>query len=276
MPYSVITPLWSDGASKDRLFAIPDDTTIDVSEEGDFQFPYLSILIKHFFYNEDIVETRLFMKHLNGWAGYSYVWNELRTDASLVEGSMKMQIDQNYNHIFPSRTQCLQCHLPAAGFSLGLEALQLNYKVPDGSGSEVGFLDTLEHSGYFTTALAQKHKEQSLSALDDEVSVADKARSYLHSNCAGCHRPGGPLVGIDLRYQTELSDTGLCHVKPRYGDLGVAGAQLLLPGDASRSILTLRMRTLDSDRMPPLASDRVDTTAVSVIEDWIGSLSGCE
>jgi hypothetical protein len=64
-------------------------------------------------------------------------------------------------------------------------------------------------------------------------------------------------------------------VTPQEGDLGVAGARLLLPGDPGRSVIALRMRALNSDRMPPLATSVMDTEGVALIENWIASISAC-
>lgn len=276
MPYPVNSQLWSDGASKNRYFAIPDDTFITVSDDGDFEFPSRSVLIKSFLHNNVPVETRLLMKHDNGWAGYSYAWNDQGTDASLLEDGNKLIIDSGYTHIFPGRTECLQCHLPAAGFSLGLEAAQLNQ---EGFGAENGtnYLTYLEQLGYLSNNFSASQKQTKLSAVDDEnASIEARARSYLHSNCAGCHRPGGPIAGIDLRFSTSLTDMGICNVTPQYGDRGIADARLLNPGNSQSSLLTQRMRATDNDRMPPLASDVIDAQATDLVESWIQSLIGCD
>ena len=39
IPYDVAAPFWSDDAKKERFFAIPDGTTIDVKPDGDLDFP---------------------------------------------------------------------------------------------------------------------------------------------------------------------------------------------------------------------------------------------
>ena len=46
--YQINSTLWSDGALKDRAFAIPDETTIALDQDGDFLFPENTILVKHF------------------------------------------------------------------------------------------------------------------------------------------------------------------------------------------------------------------------------------
>ena len=276
MPYPVNSQLWSDGADKSRFFAIPDETTIDVSSSGDLEFPIGSVLIKSFFHLNSPVETRLFMRHNNGWAGYSYAWNSDGSDADLLDTGMKSAIDDSYAHIFPSRSQCMRCHLHAAGFTLGLESAQLNQSYTPNGESPDNYLARLEQLGYFSESLTAAQQQNRLSALDDEsASVEARARSYLHSNCSGCHRPGGPIAGLDLRYSTALEATGACAQAPLYGDLGVTGAALISPGDASHSLLSLRMRELNVNRMPPLSSDVADDRAISIIESWINSLGAC-
>lgn len=270
VPYAVNSPLWSDGADKERFFAIPDGTQITLNDAGEFQFPDRSVLIKHFYYLEDILETRLFMKHSSGWAGYSYQWNPQRSDAVLLDSGAILAVDNNYQHIFPSRGDCMRCHTSAAGWSLGPETLQLN--TADGD-----TLGQLRERGYLAQAVPNSLLESQLYGLEDgAASMAQRARSYLHSNCASCHRPGGPISGIDFRFSTPLSQTGICDVAPLYGNYGLSNARLLVPGDASRSIVALRMGDTGSNRMPPLASQVVDEVGHDLIKQWIASLSQCE
>lgn len=277
MPYPVISELWSDGATKERQFAIPDGTTIDISPDGDFEFPDRSVLIKSFFHNGLPVETRLFMKHDNGWAGYSYAWNQGSSDASLVTASgAPAEIDDGYVHLFPSRTDCLTCHTPAAGYSLGLEILQQNRNYAPGQAIADNYVEQLDQLGYFSASPSAALLTQRLSALDDaEASVEQRARSYLHSNCAGCHRPGGALSGLDLRYGTALGSMGICDIAPQYGDLGIPSPRILAPGDSDSSVLLQRMRVIGDDRMPPLSSNVIHQAATDVIAHWIDALNGC-
>ena len=106
--------------------------------------------------------------------------------------------------------------------------------------------------------------------------IEERARSYMHVNCAFCHRPSGPGRGMqDLRIERTLQQTQLCNVTPLEGDLGVTGATLLAPGMPARSILSLRMHAGDSKRMPPLASLVTDDDGVELIDAWIRSLTAC-
>ena len=49
-----------------------------------------------------------------------------QTDATLVEGGAVRDIGNGQTWIFPSESQCLECHTEAAGRALGLETAQLN------------------------------------------------------------------------------------------------------------------------------------------------------
>ncbi|MEM6639905.1 MAG: thrombospondin type 3 repeat-containing protein [Pseudomonadota bacterium] len=78
---------------------------------------------------------------------------------------------------------------------------------------------------------------------------------------------------MQLLYSTSDNDLGIIDVHPTVGDLGVAEARLIAPGDPARSIVSLRMHTLGPERMPPLGSTVVDMQAVETLDDWIVSLA---
>ena len=277
IPFDVNASLWSDGAEKERWLAIPDGTTIRVLPDGDFDFPAGTVLVKAFWLAGKRVETRLFVLHDDGaWAGYTYEWRDDQTDADLLPaGKTKAVGGQSWS--FPSRSQCVQCHTPAAGWALGPEVGQLNKPmVYPSTNLRANQLRTLDHVGVFEAPLAAVEDLASYPDPFGSAAVGERARAYLHANCAGCHQPDGPGRGtLDLRYGTPFAEVGACDVDPGMGDLGVAGAKLVVPGEPGRSILPLRMRASGANRMPPLSSSVVDATGVQVIEAWITGLSGC-
>jgi len=280
IPYDINAILWSDGAGKRRWLALPDNTQISVQGDGDWDFPIGSVLIKEFSWNGNPFETRLLVRHDDGgWAGYTYEWNASLTDADLVAaGGLDKQIDGQLDWTYPSQAQCLQCHSTAAGRVLGPETAQLNRPLLYPSGITSNQLETLDHIGMFANSLGGTPDQlPALSSVDDPSrSAGDRARSYLHANCANCHRPGGPGQGpMDFRFQTSLEDIGACDVSPENGDLGVAGAMILKPGDHSTSVMSLRMNTTGGDRMPPLGTQIVDPDGTGTIDQWISSLTSC-
>lgn len=278
VPFDVESELWSDGEQKSRLFAIPDNSNIESLADGDFIFPDQSILIKNFIQNDTYLETRLFMKHLTGWSGYSYRWLNDQTDAVLVEGALPEDINiNNISHTIPSRGQCFTCHTSTVNVSLGPEASQLNFSISYPNNAEGNQLDALAGSG-FLSVKPNASQITDMARIDDESeSIEIRARSYLHSNCSGCHRPGGPASQIDFRIQTQLADTMACDQLPASGDMGIIDARIIAPGDVARSVLIARMQSVESDsRMPPLATQLLDSQALNVIGQWITDLSDCQ
>ncbi len=277
IPYGVLAPLWSDGATKERYLALPNNTQIDLNSNGDFNFPVGSVLMKHFKLDNRFVETRLFAHGELGWQGFSYEWSDDQTDALLLPDAKDKTIG-SVNWHFPSRGQCMTCHTRAAGFTLGTEALQLNSNFNYVStGKNANQLVTLEHIGLFTSPLSATQKTDKLFALDDsKATLQQRARSYLHTNCSNCHQPDGPTpVNIDLRYTTTLADTHICNIAPSAGDLGIANARLVATTEPARSVLLKRMQAVDNTQMPPLGRTLVDNAAVQIISDWIISLNSC-
>jgi hypothetical protein len=95
--------------------------------------------------------------------------------------------------------------------------------------------------------------------VDWMLPLEQRVRSYLHSNCAHCHNPGGERATRDFRWDTPLADTNLC------GEV--------VPGDAAGSLVYQR----DGARpgMPPLATLQTDDYWLGVLGEWITSIAAC-
>ncbi len=276
IPYEPIVGFWSDGADKARWYALPDGATVDVAADGDWLFPAGSVLVKNFSLGGELVETRLFMHHTDGsWAGYTYEWNAAGTDAERVIGGKRKDVG-GQTWIYPSGADCGTCHTPAAGHSLGLEYAQLNGDLTYAeTGRTANQLTTAEAIGVLSAPLPDT-PDNLPRVLDTGASTGERARAYLHANCANCHRPGGPAPSdMDLRYDTAFADTRTCGVEPGEGDLGIPDARIIAPGDASRSLLVVRANRRDAHGMPPLASEIVDADGVALLTDWIETLEAC-
>jgi uncharacterized repeat protein (TIGR03806 family) len=279
IPYDVLEPFWSDGAEKERFFYVPASARVGIDGQGHLTFPIGSVLVKNFRLNGRRIETRLLVRHQDGeWAGYTYEWNEAQSDAALL-ASGKQRPVQNQTWYYPSRAQCLQCHTAAAGRSLGTEIGQLNRTLLyTATGRSANQLLTYEHIGLLADPLPAAVDQ--LSALprsgDSGVSLTARAKSYLHVNCANCHRPGGTARGeMDLRFATAWPAMNVCNVAPLLNDLGIADARLVAPGAPGRSLLLQRLRRQDVFRMPPIGGDRPDTAGIQLLENWIQGLAGC-
>jgi uncharacterized repeat protein (TIGR03806 family) len=278
IPYAVNLSFWSDGAQKERYLALPNGATIDIASDGDFDLPNGSVLLKHFRLGGELIESRFMVRRDDGsWAGYTYEWNPSRTDAELVDLNGQDVVIDGQTWRYPSRAECLACHTEAAGGSLGLEALQLNRDLTyPGTGRTANQLDTYDAIGLLSSTLDASLKDTALATPSSSVTLALRARSYLHANCANCHRPGGTTqASMDLRYDTVFADMNLCDVLPQNGDLGIADARLLAPGEPARSLLLERITRLDANRMPPASSNVLDAEGISLIGDWIASIPSC-
>lgn len=280
IPYAINAPFWSDGADKDRWMALPDGQTIGVQNDGDWSFPTGTVLVKNFRVDTRLIETRLFMRHPDGvWGGFSYEWNAAQTQATLLEGGAVRDIGGGRSWIFPSESQCLDCHTQVAGRALGLETAQLNraftYPQTNRSANE---LTTLNHIGLLTPAIADASTQASLPDPFGSAALGERARAYLHTNCSQCHRPNGPTPSnMDLRYTTSLVGTNACNALPQSGDLGVgSNARLIAPGSSATSLLLNRMNRRDAAAMPPLGSNTVDANGVALLSQWIDSLTACQ
>jgi uncharacterized repeat protein (TIGR03806 family) len=278
IPYDLNSPLWSDGSQKGRYFAIPDGTTIDVGADGDWELPIGGVATKTFEVLGKAVETRLFVRHDDGkWAGYTYEWNDQGTDATLLPGGKSKVLANGQRWTYPSRTQCLTCHNAATGGTIGLEHAQLNRDLVYAQTNRISNeLATLDHLGLFTTKLGGPPSLLPMLPPPSGAAPVDaRARSYLHANCAFCHRPGGSGLGtMDLRYAGAFAATNTCNASTTQGAVG--GSQtILVPGDAAASVMSLRMHATGVSRMPPLAVTIPDPMGTKLVDQWINGVATC-
>ncbi|MDX2018916.1 MAG: hypothetical protein SF187_01650 [Deltaproteobacteria bacterium] len=283
IPYDVASPLWSDGASKRRFMALPAGGKIKVQADGDWELPIGTTLIKTFELDGQMLETRFMVRLKDGsWLGYTYQWPPNGTDAMLQDKDAADRKVGNIRWTFPSRANCLACHTEAAGRSLGLETAQLNSDFVYSGNKVANQLATFTHLALFTAPIGDPAKLPALpNPLTSTTATTEaRARSYLHSNCSHCHRPGGAMeVSLDLRYATTLAQTKTCNVVPSKTTYNIPGAMLIAPGSAgpdSQSIVSVRLNsTIANIRMPALGTSVLNTQAVALIDAWITKLKAC-
>lgn len=300
IPYSLVVPFWSDNAQKSRWVGIPNDGThntaaekITTTAEGDWILPVGSVTVKHFEMALDQrnpsvtkrLETRFLIHGTGGWYGVTYRWNAAGTDAELlydtqtqtlqITGTSGQTTPQVWT--YPGRMQCMTCHTPVAGGSLGLMTRQLNkdhfYPL---TGRTANQLVTLSALGIFQIPVVTTDLPNiaTLKATADaSATLEDRARSWLDSNCSYCHQPGGVRAAFDARYTTPLANAGILN-GTLAETLGISGAAVVSPGSLAKSMIHHRASSAgEGHSMPPLAKDVVDTAGVAVLADWIYGLA---
>lgn len=217
VPYTVVTPLWSDAAAKKRWIILPNDGShntasedIVFDEEGSWTFPTGTVLVKHFEIatnaNDPLRVKRLETRFLvctagGGKYGVTYRWNSGGTDADLLTTGQSENFSvtlpngstENRHWDYPSRADCMQCHTTASGQALGVRTSPLNGNFYyDSTGRTANQLATFNSLGMFdhtltTTELANFIESRAIG--DTTAPVEHRVRSYLDTNCA---RSAGP------------------------------------------------------------------------------------
>jgi hypothetical protein len=257
------------------------------------------------------LETRLLVKQQKEWAGYTYLWNDEQTDATLLDGAGRDQefairdrtvsagIRTQMWH-FPGRTECMVCHSRAANFVLGLTEAQMNRTHQDGENQltrlerlgllQVKWVDYERHAGRGSLdRLAQVRGEREgwlspllprpaealrkLAEPSSDGPLEPRARSYLQANCAHCHvEAGGGNAMIDLEFLTSKENMRVFGVRPFHDTYGLPEAKLIAPGLPESSVLLHRISHRGPGHMPPLATTVVDKQAIDLLTAWIRNL----
>ena len=292
LSYALNQPFWSDGALKTRFIAVPSDGEHDTSDEqitfdpfDSWSFPVGTVLMKHFELPLEVadpsqtvrLETRFMVLGTDGqWYGLTYRWLDDRSDATLLtaeetEDYEIVQADgstRTQTWYFPSRLDCLSCHRQGSGGALGVRTHQLNGPKGEGFGNQLLAWDELGLFSEPLDAATVPMMPASPSIADVSAPLEDRARSWLDSNCAYCHRPGEANAGFDARFTTPLPAQNLLWTGVR-NDLGDPDTVVIYPGDPALSAAWQRAAAVGSIAMPPLAKELPEQPAVDLLGAWI-------
>ena len=294
-PYELNTPLFTDYAFKGRFLYLPSGKKMNYKEKEILGFESGSIIIKNFYYPEDfkkpdgdknIIETRLLIKEENDdWKVLSYVWDDKQEDAHLNIIGGEKQVSwkdyngktQNISYVIPNQTQCKSCHMSGKKISpIGPIAGQLN-RNNIYHGMVRNQLEYFESQGLLT-GLPEKENRPYMPVWNQLTSgsLEDRAKAYLHINCAHCHSDIGPAKnsGLNLTYwESDGRSRGV--FKPPIaagkgsGDLKYS----IVPGQPENSILTYRLESTDPGvMMPEIGRTTFHKEGLALIESYIKSL----
>jgi parallel beta-helix repeat protein len=300
IPFDITTPLFSDYALKDRFLFVPPGQQVVYSANGDFDFPIGTIIAKSFSIAHDLrdpglgaelIETRLLIRRPDGWRGTAYIWNEARTEATLALGGGAADVAwihsdgsaRETRYHIPNTGQCLRCHTSASdgAVPIGPKARLLNRPLDYGAGvGELNQLTRWSDLGLLVGAPVDPATAPRLPVWNDpsDGTLEQRAKAYLESNCAHCHRPGGAArqSGLYLEASRQVnSQYGVCKGPVSAGPGAGGLAYDLVPGDPDASIIVFRMLHNEAQiKMPELSRSVVHEEGVALVSDWIASLPG--
>jgi putative heme-binding domain-containing protein len=253
--------------------------------------------------NSRRVETQVLLYDGAAWHAYAYQWTDDQSDAVLVDASGGKHVYEvadadvpggrrRETWHFSSRAECLRCHNPSAGPPLSFNALELDrdrcYSAPASSsaggdrepglgakktaatGRIINQIRALQHIGVLSASLLDAPAMKLTDPDDANCDLNERARSWLHVNCAHCHRlvTGGAVASV-FNYDQKLSETRTINFIPSQGTFGIAGARVITPGDPLRSVLFYRICTLGPAHMPRIGPRSVSQKGIDLIFDWI-------
>jgi putative heme-binding domain-containing protein len=311
--YEINAEPWMDGAVAQRHLALPGTSSIDTSAGAWRFPPETVLAKTISLETErgrpattKRLETQLL--HFDGrdWRGYSYVWNDEQTDAALAdaEGAERTLtiIDaeapggrRQQNWRIHGRVQCLVCHNTWAGSVLSFTPAQLagpdradtNQETRVAALNRAGILkppvteslprlvsgEALDRDG------SAQRDSSALEPFANDPSTIDfaaleaQARSYLHVNCAHCHRRhAGGTAAIELPWELPLDQTRALRARPTQGAFGIHHAEVIAPGEPYRSVLFYRVSKSGRAHMPQFGADRIDRRAVRLLHEWIARM----
>ena len=289
--YDVISPLFSDSATKHRYLRLPAGGRIGWQPDGAWRFPIGTILSKTFEYPVDErnpslgqrrIETRVLVRSAAGFVGATYVWNADQLDATLetVGASMPVSwIDRQgapraFGYRVPDMSQCTRCH-GDDNHPLAVRTLQLDRDHDDGTGP-ANQIDAWARLGMFDSAPPPRSEHLRLTAPTDATApLEQRARSYLESNCGHCHnsegfaRATGLFLGIEV---TDASRLGACRTPHYTQDFG-GRLYDIVPGSPEASVLVFRMAAEHDGERMPLGSQLADPVGLDVVSRWIAAMS---
>ncbi len=298
VPYEVLSPLFSDYASKYRFLYVPAGKKIGYQATDRWDYPVGSILVKTFAYPFDLrdvkkgqrlVETRLLVHESSGWVPQTYEWDAAQKTATRKVAGDTVEVDwidetgasKHDSYGIPNTNVCLECHGKVGLTSpLGPRTRQLNRDHDYGDGP-VNQIDHLEKLGLLDTVPPAASQRQTMVDPFGSGSASDRGRSYLDANCSHCHGVVGLAAGTAFWLDWDRTDPitgnptdyGVCKVPASAGG-GTCGLGFdVVPGHSDLSIVPCRAGTLVNEvAMPPVGHNLVHAEGVALLKEWIDAL----
>ena len=294
--YDVIEPMWQDGAVAERFIGLPGKSKVEtevVRAPNDkirsvtVKWPANAVLGRTVMLSGGKpssapvrVETQLL--HFDGemWSGYSYRWNNEGTDAELIDaagdevkvpaagwkGGSRFRIH--------GRAECVRCHNSWSGYALGFQPEQLAALSVD---SKTPIREALNAHGLADENFFVRKSPGQLVASRSDQPIDLRARSWLHANCAHCHRRhGGGAVPLEVNIDQPLAKAALVDVTPTRGQFGIPDGRIVVPGEPDRSVMLYRLAAIGSGHMPIIGARETDTEGVNLLWDWIAGMDAAK
>jgi hypothetical protein len=281
LAYTPATPLWSDGAQKQRWIELPPNTTIDISNPDEWTFPVGTKLFKEFRVAGKRVETRFFQKTLpKFWVYATYAWNA-DDSAAVINYGGPVPVpggDGGLTWTIPTNDDCNECHSGRQDRILGFE--QVGLGLPNAQGLTLAQLAAM---GLVMPLPASV----SLTIGDDGTGLDPLALGWLHVNCGvTCHNSNLSAAGYGAGMLLRLNPTQLdgSPPDPTTWDIlrttigvpcisgSLIGEPRIVPGNAQASVIHQLIDERGALQMPPIGSSVVDTADVAVVAAWIQAM----
>jgi hypothetical protein len=276
IPFEVNTPLWTDGAFKQRYIAVPAGNSVVYNDTADaYGYPDRAMVIKNF--SVDTIPGNpasriLFETRFSGvrivagkerWYLWTYHWRLDQTDADLVVDAGENATIRVYRNgignppylkkwRFPGKLQCAACHrVQGTGGRTVLAFFTAQLNKPLSAAPAENQLDRLFTLGILKTKDGSKPdfgKSPKWAHWDDESATLElRARSYIAANCSGCHGARGIATNaaseITLDYDFHDMKTHMDFAaKKLVGTFPLDSAGLIVPGRPDRSVLLYRQK----------------------------------
>jgi uncharacterized repeat protein (TIGR03806 family) len=306
VPYDVNAVLFADDSYKLRFMKVPGGQAATYDEDGPWDFPVGTQLVKTFYFPTDereldgprrLLETRILERTNDDtndtdedWTVHTYVWNEEQTEALRVKAGKRLHVSwtdelgtaRELEYRVPNDNECATCHAKDHAIEpLGPQTRQLHrdYEYGTAEMSDVANqIDRLVELGALSGDVPDAAERFALSDPYGDEDLDTRARSYLDANCAHCHRPGGEAgsTGLDLRITNmDPYSLGVCKGPVAAGPGSGQRAHDVVPGDPDKSILVFRMESTDpSIKMPELPTITSDEDGVRLIREWVAAMPG--
>ena len=286
--YEINAPAWHDGASLERMLALPRSTAAEFPPSTDkawpwnaWIFPDGTALVQTLTLPAAAgrparrIETRVLLKQEADWAGFSWLWNDAQTDAALVQKEGRRVALSEGEWYVPSRTDCVLCHARGANYALSLTTAQTNREDQLTRFLSLGLVRTKQPDGTFSASMPKSPAElpRLESPHNPAASLPERVKAYFAANCSHCHRhEGGGNSSMDLSPWITGEAQHLIDSPPQHGDYGLSGAMLIAPGDPGKSVLPVRLTSRGPGQMPPVGTSKIDPQGTALIFQWLASL----